>query len=135
MGRYLLDSSAFIRAQEGATSVRPQAREVMGDRSNAIYISLASLWELAIKAANGKLPFYSKMIADGSGALIASLQATNFLLLEIELDHLLGAAALPQHHRDPFDRLMIAQALQNDLTVITTDAVFARYAGLRLLSA
>ena len=53
MGRYLLDSSAFIRAHEGPTSIRLEAREVMRDRSNTIYISLAALWEMGIKAANG----------------------------------------------------------------------------------
>jgi PIN domain nuclease of toxin-antitoxin system len=90
---------------------------------------------MAIKAANGKLPFYSIMIARGSPALIASLQEANFTLLGIELDHTLAAAGLPQHHRDPFDRLMIAQALRNDLTVITTDSVFARYAGVKLFDA
>lgn len=90
---------------------------------------------MAIKAANGKLPFYSKMIANGPTALIAGLQATNFLMLGIKIDHVLTAINLPQHHRDPFDRLMIAQALQEDLTVITTDATFARYASLRLLAA
>ncbi len=107
----------------------------MADRDNAIYISLAALWEMAIKAANGKLPFYSRMTANGSAALVAGLREANFALLGIELDHALAATNLPQHHRDPFDRLMIAQALQNDLTVITTDAVFSRYAGVRVLAA
>jgi PIN domain nuclease of toxin-antitoxin system len=135
MGRYLLDSSAFIRAQEGTTAIRAEAREVMEDRGNAIYISLAALWEMAIKAANGKLPFYSRMTMSGSSALNAHLRATNFAFLGIELDHALAAASLPQHHRDPFDRLMIAQALQNSLTVITTDVIFSRYAGVRVLAA
>jgi PIN domain nuclease of toxin-antitoxin system len=135
MGRYLLDSSAFIRAQKGSSTIRSEAREVMEDRGNAIYISLAALWEMAIKAANGKLPFYSKIIENGPAPLIANLRDANFTLLGIDLDHALVAANLPQHHRDPFDRLMIAQALQNDLTVITTDTVFARYSGVKLLGA
>jgi len=107
----------------------------MNDREHTIYISLAALWEMAIKAANGKLPFYSDMIAKGWQALLADLRGQNFSLLGIELDHALAATSLPQHHRDPFDRLMIAQALQNDLTVITTDAIFARYSGVRILAA
>lgn len=77
MGRYLLDSSAFIRAQENITDVRPEAREVMKDRNNTIYISLGALWEMGIKAANGKLPFYAEMIATGSQALLADLQVLN----------------------------------------------------------
>jgi PIN domain nuclease of toxin-antitoxin system len=135
MGRYLLDSSAFIRAQKDSPAIRTEAREALKDRSNTIYISLAALWEMAIKAANGKLPFYSEMIAKGSQALVADLKASNFSLLGIELNHALVATSLPQHHRDPFDRLMIAQALQNDLTVITSDTIFARYDGVRILAA
>lgn len=107
----------------------------MVDRGNTIYISLAVLWEMAIKAANGKLPFYSEMIANDSDTLIAGLRETNFTLLGIELEHALAAANLPQHHRDPFDRLMIAQALLDDLTVITSDRIFTQYAGLRVLVA
>jgi PIN domain nuclease of toxin-antitoxin system len=90
---------------------------------------------MAVKAAHGKLPFYSEMIANGPAKLIASLQETNFALLPIELDHALTAARLPQLHRDPFDRLMIAQALRHDLTVITSDRIFAQYSGVRVLAA
>ncbi len=107
----------------------------MNDRRNTIYISFAALWEMAIKAANGKLPFYATMIANGSQALLVDLLKQNFSLLGIELDNALAATSLPQHHRDPFDRIMIAQALQNDLVVITTDSVFARYDGVRVLAA
>jgi PIN domain nuclease of toxin-antitoxin system len=135
MGRYLLDSSTFIRAQKGSSEIRSEAREVIVDRDNTIYISLAALWEMAIKAANGKLPFYSEMIANGPATLIEGLRETNFTLLGIELEHTLAAANLPQHHRDPFDRLMIAQALLKDLTVITSDRVFTQYAGVRVLAA
>src|SRR3569832_1470013 len=135
MGRYLLDSSTFIRAQKGSSEIRPEAREVMTDRDNTIYVSLAAMWEMAIKAANGKLPFYSEMIAKGPATLIAGLRETNFTLLGIEIEHALAAANLPQYHRDPFDRLMIAQAIQSDLTVITTDTIFARYPGVRVLAA
>ena len=135
MGQYLLDSSAFIRAQEGPTAVRQEAREVMEDRRNAIHVSLAALWEMAVKAANGKLPFYSRLTANGSSSLMAYLDKQNFKLLEIGLDHALAASRLPQLHRDPFDRLMIAQALIGDLTVITSDRIFTQYAGVRILAA
>ena len=108
---------------------------MMEDRRNAIHVSLAALWEMAVKAANGKLPFYSRLTANGSSSLMAYLDKQNFKLLEIGLDHALAASRLPQLHRDPFDRLMIAQALIGDLTVITSDRIFTQYAGVRILAA
>jgi PIN domain nuclease of toxin-antitoxin system len=90
---------------------------------------------MAIKAANNKLPFYTQMIAGGATGLLAALRESNFALLGIEMNHALAAAALPLLHRDPFDRLIIAQALEGDLTIITADAAFRRYRGLRILQA
>jgi PIN domain nuclease of toxin-antitoxin system len=96
-------------------------------------VSIACLWELAIKAANGKLPRFAAMIAPGLDALLESLRESGLELLPIELSHVLAAGSLPQHHRDPFDRLMIAQAIEEKLTLITSDAIFPRYQGLRIL--
>lgn len=107
----------------------------MEDRGNAIHISVAALWEMAVKAASGKLPFYSRLTANGSASVMTYLDAANFRLLAIELDHALAASRLPQYHRDPFDRLMIAQALLGDLTVITSDRIFTQYPGVRVLAA
>lgn len=90
-------------------------------------MSLAGLWELAIKAANGKLENYARMIAHDPDALLSALRESNFELLPIELSHALSASRLPQHHRDPFDRLMIAQAQAGGLVIITSDSIFARY--------
>ena len=132
MGRYLLDSSTFIRAQKGSSEIRPEAREVMEDRDNTIYISLAALWEMAIKAANGKLPFYSEMIAKGPATLIAGLRETNFTLLGIEIEHALAAANLPQYHRDPFDRLMIAQSMCEQIPIVSADPAFDAYSIKRI---
>lgn len=135
MGRYLLDSNAFLNFKDEPQKLSQEARQTIEDQTNQIFVSAAGLWELAIKAANGKLPFYAQLIAGGVGSLMASLQESNFRLLGIEMSQALAAAALPQHHRDPFDRMMIAQALENDLTIITSDAIFARYFGVKLLGA
>ncbi|HEY1632692.1 MAG TPA: type II toxin-antitoxin system VapC family toxin [Rhizomicrobium sp.] len=135
MGRYLLDSNAFIRAKDEPHKLSQEARKTIEDETNQIFISLASLWEMAIKAANDKLPFHAQTIAGGATELLAVLRESNFALLGIEMNQVLAAAALPQHHRDPFDRLMIAQALEGDLTIITADAAFARYRGVRILLA
>jgi PIN domain nuclease of toxin-antitoxin system len=98
-------------------------------------VSVACIWELAIKAANGKLPRFAAMITPGLSALLESLRESGLELLPIEVSHALAAAALPQHHRNPFDRLMIAQARQENLIFITSDTVLARYAGLQIVRA
>ena len=133
MARFLLDSHVFLWAKEEPSQINEKALETIGAPENRLFVSLAGLWELAIKAANGKLPYYSLIIAKGADALSKSLQDSNMELMAIEMSHALAAAALPQHHKDPFDRLMIAQALEEDMVLVTRDAVFARYAGLNLL--
>jgi PIN domain nuclease of toxin-antitoxin system len=135
MGRYLLDSNAFLHFKDEPQKLSRVARQTIEDPANQIFVSIAGLWELAIKAANGKLPFHTQLIAGGASGLLSSLRESNFVLLGIEMNQALAAAALPQHHRDPFDRMMIAQALENDLTIITSDRIFARYSGVRLLDA
>jgi PIN domain nuclease of toxin-antitoxin system len=96
---------------------------------------MASLWEMGIKAANGKLDIYAEMIASGPDTLAQSLDESGFALMAIDLGHVLAAPRLPQHHRDPFDRMVIAQALAENLILISSDAIFERYAGLKLLAA
>lgn len=135
MARYLLDSNAFLYAKFEPEKLRREAFETIRDGRNRLFVSAAGLWELAIKAANGKLPRYAHLIASGADALRQALQESDFTLLPIELEYALAAARLPQHHRDPFDRMMIAQAMIEDLTIISNDAVFPRYRGLRLLAA
>jgi PIN domain nuclease of toxin-antitoxin system len=135
MGRYLLDSNAFLRFKIRPQALRPQARETIVDPGNQLFVSLASLWELAIKAASGRLEEYEILFARGVPGLSASLRESNFDLLPIELGEALAAASLPRHHGDPFDRLMIAQAIERNLTLISSDRTFRRYPGLRLVAA
>jgi PIN domain nuclease of toxin-antitoxin system len=94
---------------------------------------VASLWELAIKSSKGKLPTFEAMIASRPLELI--LSDSGIALLDIGLDHVMTTYRLPYHHRDPFDRMMIAQALNESMTLITSDETFARYPGLSLLEA
>jgi PIN domain nuclease of toxin-antitoxin system len=133
MASYLLDSNAFLTFKTEPASLRSEAREAIESPQNQILVSVACLWELAIKAANGKLPHFAAMIAPGLDALLDGLRESGLELLPIEVSHVLAAAALPQHHRDPFDRLMIAQAIAENLTLITSDAAFSRYQGLHTL--
>jgi PIN domain nuclease of toxin-antitoxin system len=93
-------------------------RELIGDPSAAVYASAASVWEIAIKRSLGKLE-----VADG---WFEALQE-DFEPLSITAAHARRAGALPQHHTDPFDRMVIAQALEEGLTIVTADAAFNRY--------
>jgi PIN domain nuclease of toxin-antitoxin system len=96
---------------------------------------VASIWELSIKAAKGKLPYFAHMIARGPAGITASLTALKLELLPVEIHHALASVSLPLHHKDPFDRVMIAQALAENMTLITSDRLFMRYSGLRVLAA
>jgi PIN domain nuclease of toxin-antitoxin system len=135
MARYLLDSNAFLRFKENPQTLRQEAREAIEDRSNELFVSLASIWELAIKAAKGKLPYFAAMAARGPEAVAVSLRDSGIELLPVGMDHALASVLLPRHHKDPFDRVMIAQALAEGLVLITSDRAFTRYSGLRLLAA
>jgi PIN domain nuclease of toxin-antitoxin system len=135
MARYLLDSNALLELAEVPGALSKEARKTIEDPHNELFVSLASLWELAIKAASGRLPGYARLIAQGSEALSHSLQSMNLAVLGISLRQALAAAALPRHHGDPFDRVMIAQAILEDMTLITRDRIFRRYAGVRVLAA
>jgi PIN domain nuclease of toxin-antitoxin system len=135
MARFLLDSNAFLRSKETPQALRRQALETIEDTSNELFVSLASIWELAIKASEGKLRYFASVMAHGPDAVMASLEASSFLLLPVEPRHALASVALPLHHKDPFDRVMIAQALAENMVLITSDRKFVRYSGLRILAA
>jgi PIN domain nuclease of toxin-antitoxin system len=96
---------------------------------------LASIWELAIKAAKGKLPYFASMTAQGPATIADALWSSSLELLPVDMNHALASVALPQHHKDPFDRVMIAQAIAEGLVLITSDRAFALYPGLRILAA
>lgn len=95
------------------------ARAAIESQTTAIFVSVASAWELEIKAGLGRLNLH-----DGIEAM---LEANAFSLLPVTLEHCRIAGALPQYHRDPFDRMLIAQAVAEDLTLISSDRQFARY--------
>jgi len=135
MGRYLLDSNAFLWAKDRPEALRREAREIIQSAQNTIFVSMAGLWELADKASKGKLPEFAAIMERLPEPLEFTLQESSFTLLPIKLAHIATAYLLPLHHRDPFDRMMIAQAMVEDLTIITSDAVFGHYAGLKLLAA
>ena len=121
---YLLDTSTFLWFVYDDTQLSDVAKSLISDPVTTKYLSLASIWELAIKANLGRglvlhEPF-PKFI-DGQ------LRTNRFQLLIISISHLKRVHDLPLHHRDPFDRLLIAQSLVDNIPVITSDAAFDSY--------
>jgi PIN domain nuclease of toxin-antitoxin system len=121
--RLLIDTHALLWFCEGNPILSAKARAAMEDDSNERYVSHASAWETAIKVSIGKL----KLQADYRMIFPGVMEANGFMLLSPKLEHYEALIPLSQQHGDPFDRLIIAQALAEGLTVITRDEHFATY--------
>lgn len=121
--RALLDTSAFLWFVSGSSELSAEARQCIASLDNDLFLSVASLWEIAIKASLGRLKLLSPF-----DQLIPELLVQNAItILPIEIPHLSKIIDLPFYHRDPFDRLIIGQSIAEDLPVITRDAAFNRY--------
>lgn len=117
--RVLLDTHALLWWLADDAALGESARTVIADPGNELFVSAASAWEISIKRSLGKL--------DAPDDLQQAVRAGGFETLDIGFVHALRAGALPRHHDDPFDRMLIAQAQLEKLTVLTHDANFARY--------
>jgi PIN domain nuclease of toxin-antitoxin system len=122
MIRCLLDTHAAIWFFNGSSELSQAARQTICDLSNPVYLSAASAWELAIKTSLGKLDF-----ADGARGFVRLARENEITILPIETAHLSALEGLPWIHRDPFDRLLIAAALAEKMTLITSDKNIMRY--------
>lgn len=121
--RLLLDTHTFLWLVQGNPRLSTETIAAFVDARNELYLSVASVWEMAIKTGNGKL-----VLSDSLAILLDRwTKACEIQLLVIEKPHALAVAALPQHHRDPFDRLLIAQAMCEDLTLMSADSEFLKY--------
>lgn len=121
--RILIDTHIFIWLTDSSHLLSNSAKELLSDPNNSQVLSVASLWEMQIKLAIGKLPLRLPL-AD----LVREQQEKNgFEILPITLNHVLALETLPMHHKDPFDRLLIAQAQAENLPLLSADAVFEQY--------
>lgn len=118
----LLDTHAFIWFISGDQALPQRALNAIKDTDNKCYISIASIWEIAIKFSLKKLELKSDF-----DNIIDFLAANDIEILPINFQHLQKVTALEFHHRDPFDRLIIAQGLVENLTIITKDEHFPSY--------
>jgi len=123
--RLLLDTHVFLWAVSGSPLLKPAARRAIESAEQA-YVSAASIWEIAIKAGLGKID------ADPV-ELAAAIGASGFIELPVHAVHAAGVARFVRHHNDPFDRLLIAQALAEPLRLMTADAMLARYGDIVML--
>ncbi|MBI2739161.1 MAG: type II toxin-antitoxin system VapC family toxin [Rhodospirillales bacterium] len=124
--RLLLDSNAYIWAITRPAELSTPARQAIEDPENQRFVSVVSLWEMTVKLSVGKLSLPSNYM-DGVDHIGATL-------LPITVPHLRQVQLLPLHHRDPFDRMIIAQAQEENLTIVTRDRHFRAY-GVPLLAA
>ena len=120
MGRYLLDTHAFIWLVMGDRRLSAEIIELVESLTNDIYVSAANIWEISIKHGIGKLPPLSRDAEE-------VIDETGLIRLEISTRHAQLAGRLPLLHRDPFDRMLIAQAQIEDLTLITDDPHIEQY--------
>lgn len=120
--RVLLDTHVLLWSVGVSSRLTPAARAAI-DGADEVYVSAVSIWEAAIKTGTGKLQ------AD-MGRLKAAVDASGFLELYVTAEHAAFVAELPQHHRDPFDRLLIAQAMTEPLVLLTADASLGQYTDL-----
>jgi len=122
----LLDTSVFLRWDRGDSKIPAPWVEAIIDPANTVYLSSASAWEIAIKRKVGKLTF--------DGSILDAAEFHGFTWCEITPRDAGQAGGLEWDHRDPFDRMLVAQAAERTLTVVTTDAQMHLAPGIRLLS-
>ena len=120
--RVLLDTHAFLWWADDDRRLSARARQAIADAADA-FLSVASCWEIAIKVSRGRLAL-SKPV---DRLVPEQLGLNDFRLLQVDLDDVARVATLPFHHRDPFDRLLAAQALGEELTLVSADPVFRKY--------
>ncbi len=121
--RALLDTHAFLWWITDDPRVSARARELISSSRNDLFLSAASGWEIAIKAGLGRIELPSPM----ERFLIAQLRENRIDVLPIQMSHALRVHALPRHHRDPFDRMLVAQAQLEKLPILSADRRIAEY--------
>ncbi|MBW4452514.1 MAG: type II toxin-antitoxin system VapC family toxin [Nostoc indistinguendum CM1-VF10] len=118
--RFLLDTHTFIWYVTDNSRLSNQVVELINNENNEILLSITSLWEIAIKQNLGKLSFNQPFEI----FIIQQLNLNDFRLLDIKISHVAVVATLPLHHRDPFDRILIAQSVVENIPLLSVDKIF-----------
>ncbi|MGH2367351.1 MAG: type II toxin-antitoxin system VapC family toxin [Chloroflexota bacterium] len=119
----LLDTHVLVWWLINSSRLSRAALDAIAAPANRAYVSAVAAWEIAIKVSLGKMPVAPNL----ASWLPMELQTNRFTTLPISLEHALAVEHLPRHHNDPFDRLLVAQAITEGLTLVTGDPVFVRY--------
>jgi PIN domain nuclease of toxin-antitoxin system len=117
--RLLLDTHAFLWWNADDPELGPQTREAIADADNVVLVSAATAWEISLKRASGKL--------EAPGDIADWIERNGFVPLTIEIAHAVLTPELPKHHKDPFDRMLVAQASIEGYTLVTCDDEIALY--------
>ncbi|HXR39063.1 MAG TPA: type II toxin-antitoxin system VapC family toxin [Terracidiphilus sp.] len=125
--KYLLDSHTLLWILETPARLPNRTRQIVEDPGSGLLVSIATPWELAIKTNSGKLNA-AKILKEFDHSILSA----GYDLLETKVSHVVRAGMLPLHHRDPFDRLMIAQALELGIPIVSRDPVFDLYGVKRI---
>jgi PIN domain nuclease of toxin-antitoxin system len=121
--KILLDTHAFVWYYDGYNNLSGNARKALDDLDNQYYVSIVCLWEIAIKWSLGKM----QINAPSFDAFCEDVLSNGYVILDVELFHIRRLSKLAFYHRDPFDRLLISQALSEDMAIITKDSWFNLY--------
>ena len=126
--RVLVDTHVFLWWVEGDRALPAKARAALANQENECLVSMVSAWELAIKAGLGKL----KLTLPVQRYVVEHIAANGFRMLDIRMAHVGRVETLESHHGDPFDRLLIAQALEEEIPIVTADPIFRKYGVKRI---
>lgn len=126
--RILVDTHAIVWWATGDQRMSRRARVAIADPDTEVFISIASAWEIEIKATLQKLTLHESVDALYRGLIVDH----DFRMIGIELKDIDHLSKLPPHHRDPFDRMLVAQALRGDFTLVTKDSILSLYGATTL---
>ena len=121
--RYLLDTHTFIWWDQKSANLSPRARALFHDTAARLLLSIASVWEIQIKLAIGKLALPAPLM----DIVNNQIKTNQIELLPITLSHIASLDGLPMYHRDPFDRMLVAQAISEQIPIISADPVMGQY--------
>ncbi|MDK9719031.1 MAG: type II toxin-antitoxin system VapC family toxin [Trichlorobacter sp.] len=126
--RFLLDTHTFLWWVDGSPALSDEASKVIRNPRNDCFLSMASCWEMAIKSSIGKLT----LVMSVERFVAEQIAEDGFVLLPIEFRHVCKVESLPFYHRDPFDRLLVAQSITEKMAIISADTTLDQYGVRRI---
>ena len=130
MAKYLLDTNILLWMANAPERLKPKVFDLLQEEQNEIYVSVASTWEITIKSSLGKL----KLPIESERFIPSIIDKLKLKVLNIELDHSMFVSRFEKHHQDPFDHMLVAQAIFEEMPIITSDAKLSKYAAKVILN-